>query len=236
MAMNMCLSLVAAAALAASTLFAATLNTDDVPTVKTAKPQQEQEKAPAMQYVKMTTSMGDIYLELNAEKAPITVENFLQYVDAEFYDNTIFHRVISSFVIQGGGFTPEMQQKPTRKPIKNEWENGLKNLRGTISMARTSVPDSATSQFFISVVDNPSLDIPRGGAAYAVFGKVIVGMDVVDQIRNVPTTDRAGHSDVPQEPVVVLTARKITAEQAKQAVEAANTPESDAADNAESGH
>ena len=162
--------------------------------------------------VKMETSLGDIVLELDAEKAPTTVLNFVQYADDKFYDGTIFHRVINSFMIQGGGFTPEMDKKTDglRPGIKNEWENGLKNTRGTISMARLGgQPDSATSQFFISVVDNHNLDRPqRDGAAYAVFGKVVEGMDVVDKIRD---TEVAVHEKygggrqphVPVEPVVI---------------------------------
>jgi len=219
-----CLSLATAGTFLGGLMFAASLcHADDV-----AKPTTDQtetkEAAPAMQYVKMTTSLGDIYLELNTEKAPISVENFLQYVENEHYDGTIFHRVISNFMIQGGGFTAQMRQKPTRDPIKNEWENGLKNQRGTIAMARTAAPDSATSQFYINVVDNPNLDQPRGGAAYAVFGKVVAGMDVVDKIRAVPTTNRGGHQNVPSDPVLIEKARKITEEEAKKAVEAEKQP------------
>jgi FKBP-type peptidyl-prolyl cis-trans isomerase len=141
--------------------------------------------------VKMETSLGDIILELDADKAPITVDNFLQYAKDGFYNGTIFHRVISDFMIQGGGFTAEMEKKTEgiREPIKNEWKNGLKNERGTIAMARSRAPDSATAQFFINVVDNTrgskrDLDTPRAGAAYAVFGKVVEGLDVVDRIRD----------------------------------------------------
>jgi len=136
--------------------------------------------------VKMETTLGDIVLELDAEKAPISVDNFLHYAESGFYNGTIFHRVVSDFMIQGGGFTPEMQEKQEglRPPIRNEWRNGLKNVRGAIAMARTAQADSATAQFFINVVDNPRLDAPRDGAAYAVFGKVVEGMDVVDKIRN----------------------------------------------------
>jgi len=139
--------------------------------------------------VKMETTLGDIVLELNAAKAPITVKNFLTYVKEGFYNGTAFHRVMPKFMIQGGGMTAEYDDKHTglHDPIKNEWDNGLKNKRGTISMARTPEPDSATSQFFINVVDNAMLDAPRDGAAYCVFGKVIKGMDVVDKIKDVPT-------------------------------------------------
>lgn len=138
--------------------------------------------------VKMTTSLGDIILELDGEKAPISTLNFIQYAEDGYYNGTIFHRVIPTFMIQGGGLTPALDVKSEglRAPIKNEWRNGLKNDAGTIAMARTGAPDSATSQFFINVVNNASLDTPRGGAAYAVFGKVVEGMDVVEQIRYTP--------------------------------------------------
>lgn len=151
-----------------------------------------QPAAPGVVYVKMETSSGDIYLKLDGEKAPISVANFLQYADAGFYNGTIFHRVIPNFMIQGGGFLPDLTEKKDglRDPIKNEWQNGLKNTRGTIAMARTQAPDSATAQFFINVVDNDRLDQPiSGNAAYAVFGRVVGGMDVVDKIRNTPTKE-----------------------------------------------
>ncbi|TVQ51880.1 MAG: hypothetical protein EA377_11410, partial [Phycisphaerales bacterium] len=142
--------------------------------------------------------------------------NFLQYVNDDFYNDTIFHRVISNFMIQGGGFTEDMVQKPTRDPIPNEWQNGLKNERGTLAMARTSDPDSATSQFYINVTDNPPLDRPMAGnAAYAVFGRVIHGMDVVDEIREVPTQTMRGHRDVPRTPVVMKRVQQISAAEAK---------------------
>ena len=146
--------------------------------------------------------------------------NFVQYVKDGHYDGTTFHRVIGNFMIQGGGFTPDMKQKDTRAPIKNEWKNGLKNTRGTISMARTSVADSATSQFFINVVDNGGLDLPRDGAAYAVFGRVIGGMDVVDAIRNVRTGIKGGMRDVPVEDVMITKASMLTADEAKAAAAA----------------
>jgi peptidyl-prolyl cis-trans isomerase A (cyclophilin A) len=161
--------------------------------------------------VVMKTSIGEIKIELNEEKASITVKNFLSYVDDEFYDGTIFHRVIDGFMIQGGGFTAGMSQKPTKPPIKNEAGNGLKNLRGTLAMARTSVIDSATSQFFINVVDNDFLnhrDETSGGFGYTVFGRVIAGMDVVDRIKKVPTTTQKGMRDVPSEPVVIESVRR----------------------------
>ncbi len=153
----------------------------------------------------MTTSMGPIEIELDHDKAPISAKNFEDYVKSGHYDGTIFHRVISNFMIQGGGFTPDMSQKKTGANIKNEWRNGLKNSRGTLAMARLGGrPDSATSQFFINVVDNPFLDQPQDdGAAYAVFGRVTSGMDVVDKIRAVKTGHKGGHGDVPQTPVVI---------------------------------
>jgi cyclophilin family peptidyl-prolyl cis-trans isomerase len=157
----------------------------------------------------METSMGTIKIELFADKAPITVKNFLRYVDDKFYDGTVFHRVIGDFMIQGGGFEPGMKEKSTKEPIKNEASNGLSNVRGTIAMARTQDPDSATAQFFINVVDNAyRLDPRRGNAGYCVFGKVIDGMDVVDKIRAVETGSRPPHENVPQSDVVIKSARK----------------------------
>ena len=155
------------------------------------------------QKVKFQTTAGDIVVQLDAQKAPKTVANFVQYVKDGHYNGTIFHRVIGSFMIQGGGFTPDMAEKPTRAPIPLEAENGLKNTRGTIAMARTGVPDSATAQFFINVVDNDMLNARGPGNGYAVFGKVVEGMDVVDKIRAVPTTRKAPHSDVPAEPIII---------------------------------
>ncbi len=157
--------------------------------------------------VKLSTSMGDIVIELDAAKAPKTVENFLQYVTEKHYDGTVFHRVIDGFMIQGGGFTPDLQQKATRSPIPLEARNGLRNDRGTIAMARTSNPNSATSQFFINVVDNAGLNAPSpDGHGYAVFGKVVAGMDVVDKIRAVPTGNRGMFQNVPATPVTILKA------------------------------
>lgn len=162
--------------------------------------------------VVFSTNYGDFTLELYPDKAPITVENFLSYVDSGFYDGTIFHRVIPGFVIQGGGFTEDMQQKPTEAPIKNEADNGLKNERGTLSMARTSDINSATSQFFVNLKDNAFLDHGSRDFGYAVFAKVVEGMDVIDKIAAVPTGNRAGHQDVPNEPVVVKSAARKQAE------------------------
>jgi cyclophilin family peptidyl-prolyl cis-trans isomerase len=155
--------------------------------------------------VVMETSMGTIKIELYPDKAPVTVKNFLGYVDDKFYDNTIFHRVISNFMIQGGGFTKDNKEKKTKDPIKNESDNGLSNKRGTIAMARTNKPDSATAQFYINVKDNGFLDKAqaRDGVGYAVFGKVIEGMDVVDKIKDVKT----GAEDKPKEDVIIKSIR-----------------------------
>jgi len=156
--------------------------------------------------VRMTTSAGIVEIELDAKRAPLSTENFLNYVDEGAYDGTIFHRVIPRFMIQGGGFTPGMQQKPTGKPIKNEADNGLKNTAGTIAMARTGDPHSATAQFFINTVDNPFLDHrdkSTQGWGYTVFGRVTSGMDVVKKIEAVPTGNRGMHQNVPREDVVI---------------------------------
>ena len=160
------------------------------------------------------TSLGDITIELDAAKAPASVQNFLEYVREGHYDNTIFHRVIDNFMIQGGGFAPGMRQKQTRDPVANEAQNGLKNERYTIAMARTPDPHSATAQFFINVADNAFLDFRNAtpqGWGYCVFGKVTAGMDVVDQIRKVKTGSRAGHQDVPVDDVVILRAEEVAA-------------------------
>ncbi|MFT0518894.1 peptidylprolyl isomerase [Pseudomonas faucium] len=159
-------------------------------------------------HVLLDTSFGPVEIELNAEKAPISTKNFLEYVDSGFYNNTIFHRVIPGFMVQGGGFTEQMVQKPTRDPIRNEASNGLQNTRGTLSMARTSDPNSATSQFFINVADNDFLN-PGRDRGYAVFGKVTKGMEVVDQIVNSPTTVKKGMRDVPADPVFIKSAKRI---------------------------
>jgi peptidyl-prolyl cis-trans isomerase B (cyclophilin B) len=170
-------------------------------------------KGAGMVTVRMETTKGNIVLELDGNKAPDTVVNFVSYAKAGFYDGTIFHRVIPGFMIQGGGFTPEMQQKPTNAPIKIEADNGLKNNTGTIAMARTSDPNSATAQFFINVKDNTFLNhtapTPQGWG-YAVFGKVVDGMDVVHSIEKVSTGNRGGHQDVPQEAVII---NKVTVEE-----------------------
>lgn len=157
------------------------------------------------QKVKLATTAGDIVVELDAAKAPKTVDNFVQYVKAGHYNGTIFHRVIDNFMIQGGGMTPDMNEKTTRAPIPLESRNGLTNQRGTIAMARTPDPNSATAQFFINLKDNEFLnaDKARDGNGYAVFGKVIKGMEVVDKIRTAKTGDKAGHQNVPIEPIVI---------------------------------
>ena len=157
-------------------------------------------------YVMMTTTVGPITIELDADSAPKTVENFLSYVAGGFYDGTIFHRVIDNFMIQGGGCTADMEQKSTQAPIENEANNGLKNQRGTIAMARTQDPHSATAQFFINVQDNDFLNHTgenMQGWGYAVFGKVTDGEDVLDKIRGVQTGSQAGHQDVPVEPIII---------------------------------
>jgi cyclophilin family peptidyl-prolyl cis-trans isomerase len=175
----------------------------------------EQPAVEKLIYVKMSTSMGDIVIELNSEKAPISTQNFLRYVESGYYSGTVFHRVIDGFMVQGGGFTKDMSQKSTNEPIKNEWKNGLKNARGTIAMARTNIADSATSQFFINVVDNKMLDEARDGAAYAVFGKVVEGMDVVDKIKGVKTTTKGPHANVPVEPVEITGVTRLSAADAE---------------------
>ena len=156
--------------------------------------------------VKLTTSMGPITIELDKAKAPVSVENFVKYVESGHYNGTIFHRVIDGFMIQGGGFDKDMRQKSTNAPIKNEADNGLKNDKYTVAMARTQVPDSATAQFFINVKDNAFLNHTAKnvqGWGYAVFGKVVEGQDTVDKIRKVPTGNARGMGDVPLEPVVI---------------------------------
>lgn len=160
--------------------------------------------------VKLTTTLGDIVLELDEKKAPITVKNFLGYVDKSFYDGTQFHRVIDGFMIQGGGFDEKMQKKPVQAPIKNESSNGLSNLVGTIAMARTQAPDSATSQFFINVKDNSrSLDAKPGRPGYTVFGKVVQGMQIIDKIKGQKVQPKGMHRHVPVTPVVITSARRL---------------------------
>jgi peptidyl-prolyl cis-trans isomerase A (cyclophilin A) len=168
----------------------------------------EEPQAPAAQggktVVTMKTSLGDVQIELDSERAPITVKNFLAYVDDGFYDGTVFHRVIPNFMVQGGGFDAEMKQKSTRPSIKNEAKNGLKNETGTLAMARTSDPNSASSQFFINLVDNDFLNNGARDFGYAVFARVIGGMDVVEKIAAVPTGNSGGHQNVPLDSVSIV--------------------------------
>jgi len=160
--------------------------------------------AQANPQVVMKTSKGDIVIELDPVRAPVTVKNFLAYVDAKFYDGTIFHRVMPGFMIQGGGLTPEFQEKPAKPPIKNEAGNGLKNNRGSIAMARMQELNSATCQFYINHVDNPNLDAMK----YAVFGRVVKGLDVVDAIAAVPTGTIRGYADAPRQPITIISVRR----------------------------
>ena len=157
--------------------------------------------------VRFATTLGEFVVEVDPDKAPKTVENFMQYVKDKHYDGTIFHRVIENFMVQGGGFTPDMKQKPTRGPVELEARNGLKNRVGTLAMARTSDPNSATSQFFINVRDNVALDAPNpDGHGYTVFGKVVSGMDVVDKIKAAQTDNKGPHQNVPVTPIVINSA------------------------------
>jgi len=157
------------------------------------------------------TPLGTITIALDREKAPISVDNFLQYVNAGHYDGTVFHRVMPGFMIQGGGYTPELEEKPTRAAILNEAKNGLRNSRGTVAMARLNDSNSATAQFFINLRDNHRLDFGIDGAGYAVFGQVVEGMDVVDRIATVPRTSRGQHENVPEVPIIIRHARLIEA-------------------------
>lgn len=179
-----------------------------------AAPAATKQDAQAQPRVRLTTTLGDITLELYPDKAPRSVENFIEYVKDGFYDGTVFHRVIEGFMIQGGGFTRDLTQKQTRAPIPIESKNGLSNLRGTLAMARTADPDSASSQFFINVVDNPRLDYASDASpGYAVFGKVIDGMDTVDKIRAVETGAQGPfRGDVPVTPVVIEKAELVGAD------------------------
>jgi peptidyl-prolyl cis-trans isomerase A (cyclophilin A) len=165
----------------------------------------------ALEVVQGRTAFGTITIELEAEKAPISVRNFLKYVRSGHYEGTVFHRVIPGFMVQGGGFTPDLEEKPNQGPIKSEARNGLRNSRGTLAMARTNDPDSADSQFFINLRDNHRLDYGIGGAGYTVFGRVLEGMEVVDRIAMVPTSSRGPHQNVPQMAVVIRKAREVQA-------------------------
>jgi peptidyl-prolyl cis-trans isomerase A (cyclophilin A) len=179
---------------------------------------------PAGPVVVLETTLGTIKIGLHKDKAPITVDNFLKYVGAKFYDGTIFHRVIPNFMIQGGGLDAKMVEKAGMPPIRNEAKNGLRNSRGTVAMARTSDPNSATSEFFISVKDNHQLDFGIGGAGYAVFGEVLEGMDAIDKIVAVQTTDRGGRQNVPVVPILIKSARELGGATAKPAAPAAPKP------------
>ena len=173
--------------------------------------EETKEAKPDVKIVKLETTIGNIIIELNAQAAPVTVKNFLGYVEEGFYDGTIFHRVIPGFMIQGGGFTAEMGRKQTRSPIINEANNGLRNDRGTIAMARGPDPDSATCQFFINHRDNGPLNyVENVNLGYAVFGKTIEGIDIVDAIASVKTTTRMDMKDVPVEPVVIISASVVS--------------------------
>ncbi|MBF0273530.1 MAG: peptidyl-prolyl cis-trans isomerase [Magnetococcales bacterium] len=183
-----------------TTLLVGTVQAADTPTKPTTGAQHPM--------VTLTTTLGDIVLELDETKAPITVKNFLNYVDSGFYDGLIFHRVIPGFMVQGGGMTPDMKEKANEAAIKNEADNGLTNTRGTIAMARTQVVDSATSQFFINLADNAFLNHGKRDFGYAVFGRVTSGMETVDKIAGVKTGNNKGHGDVPLEPVIILKARR----------------------------
>jgi peptidyl-prolyl cis-trans isomerase A (cyclophilin A) len=159
--------------------------------------------------IRFETSLGDFTVELFEKDAPLSVANFLSYIDSEFFDGTIFHRIVPGFVIQGGGFTEDMTQKKTQSPVKNEADNGLKNKRGTLSMARTSDINSATSQFFVNLKDNEFLDHSRGNFGYAVFAQVTEGMDVIDKIAAVETGRKRGFDDVPVEAVIMKSVRRL---------------------------
>jgi len=168
--------------------------------------------------VQLETSQGNLVIELEQEKAPKTVANFLRYVDDGFYNGLIFHRVIANFMVQGGGLEPNMKKRPTREPVPNESANGLSNTRGTLAMARTADPHSATAQFFINVVDNPFLDRQqsRDGWGYCVFGRVVSGIEIVDKIRHAPTTRVGGRRDVPQTPVIITRALRVPSQSTKE--------------------
>ena len=184
-------------------MFVSSLHAQNVYSVQ----QPKVEKMTGSKIVKFVTNLGSFTVELDPEAAPVTVANFLQYVDSGYYNGTIFHRVIGNFMVQGGGFDENMTKKPTNPPIVLEVNRGLSNLRGTIAMARTGDPDSATSQFFINVVNNVNLDTL--GKGYAVFGKVIEGMDTIDVIKSVQTTNKGPHANVPVSPVIIQSAKRL---------------------------
>ncbi len=198
--------------LAAFLLFALNFHAEAAPSIAAKKLNKSTtEKGAKMTNVIIETSLGNIEVELNTEKAPVTTDNFLQYVDDKFYDGVIFHRVIPTFMVQGGGMKEDMSEKKTRDPIQNEAANGLKNSKGTLAMARTNKPHSASAQFFINVADNGFLDhrnTTEAGFGYAVFGKVVAGMDVVDKIKAVPTGSKGHHDDVPTTPVLIKSIKR----------------------------
>ncbi|MGJ8636527.1 MAG: peptidylprolyl isomerase [Phycisphaerales bacterium] len=205
------------AAVFAAVAFAqpSTESKEPVAEVTTQPTEEEAVQEDTMVYVEMVTSKGTMYIALNETKAPISTANFLSYVDDNFYDNTVFHRVIKGFMIQGGGFAEGLKKKQPKAGIKNEWTNGLKNTRGTIAMARLgNQPDSGTSQFFINLADNGFLDQPRDGAGYAVFGHLVKGEDVLDAIGNATTSPQGMHGDVPVDPITIETVSKLSEEKA----------------------
>ncbi|MCW2476982.1 MULTISPECIES: peptidylprolyl isomerase A [unclassified Symbiopectobacterium] len=189
-------TLVAAAALVSLTMFSSSVMVSSAIAAPTATTR-----------VLLTTSEGNIELALDNQKAPVSVKNFVEYVNSGFYNGTTFHRVIPGFMVQGGGFVDEMKQKATNPPIKNEADNGLRNVRGTIAMARTAEKDSATSQFFINIADNAFLDHGQRDFGYAVFGKVVKGMDVADKISQVQTSNVGPYQNVPSKPIVIKSAK-----------------------------
>tara|TARA_R110000737_G_scaffold2923_16_gene9906 strand:+ start:166672 stop:167361 length:690 start_codon:yes stop_codon:yes gene_type:complete len=193
-----------------------TTNASDQPATEPATPiTPEDVQEDKMVYVSLDTTKGTMYLALNETKAPITVENFLSYVEDGFYNDTIFHRVMEGFMIQGGGFEEGLKKKATKAEIKNEWKNGLKNMRGTIAMARLgNQPDSASSQFFINLADNGFLDQPRDGAGYAVFGHLVKGEDVLDAIGSAPTSSQGMHGNVPVTTIKINSITQISNEKA----------------------
>ena len=207
------------AQLVALTLMAAltattSLAQETAPSAPSAPAAQEELR---YEYAMLETTKGNILIQLDRARAPISVRNFLKYVNDGGYNDTVFHRVINGFMIQGGGFTPDMTKKQTESPIKNEWMNGLKNENGTIAMARTQNPNSATNQFFINVNNNANLDRPiSGGAGYAVFGKVVMGMDVVNSIKAVKTGNVGGFQNVPLEQIIIKKAVELTPKKAKE--------------------
>lgn len=218
--------LASTALLASAFVLGATASAQDAkPASPTPPPTTVAPAAAEMTYVVLRTSKGDILLELDTAKAPTSVANFLDYTKSGHYDGTVFHRVIKGFMIQGGGFTEQGQQKKTKAGIKNEWQNGLKNTRGTIAMARLGgQADSGTSQFFINHKDNPSLDRPNDGAGYAVFGRVVSGMDVVDAIAESPTTIKNGMRDWPATNVTLTKAEVLSKDDAMKMMDAKAKP------------